>query len=326
MLKYNPLAVRSKVGSVSKVTSGVRKAALYLVALLVLVGSPLFQLNTLGNGSTISGWWYRASGASQAIDWLNQGYIRRSGDTFVQQSGVLLSSGGYWLWGDCPAYKGTIVIKLKYPSQTPYARVPEGYYVSRITVEFYDKSSYSLYWVKGPKLEVEETGQQFFLNRYRRNGYYKRTVWISSHPYALSTTIKITACGYDEVLIKRMTLKFKRWDAWAGMEDLTIAFGKSYFFRHSRTEPLSQGSILDIRSQGSKLVAYSPDPLIKTLKAEVFSLDGLKVLEAQCSGNRLEVTRDAQRTLANGVYLVVVTVKHVDGSIHREVRRIVIMR
>ena len=332
MLKHNSPAARNRVRIFPKLVYTVQKAVLLLAALLVLIGSPLFQQSVLSDESATvtsqsSSWWYRASGGR--LGFLS--YVLRSGDVDVQYNGVLLSSTRHpwWEWTDCPGDEGKIKIRLDYPIK--YRFVNTGYYVSRITVEFYDNSYYAAWWVKGPKLKVQETGQQFFLNKYRRKGYHKTTVRIASHPLSGHSTIEISACGFDEVKIKKVRLTFNRWSAIAGGADITITFGRrsSYRFRYGTTGPFSQdtaNATLKIRSQGNRLMAYTPNPLVKSLTAEVFSLNGQKLLEACSNGNRLAITQDVQKTLANGVYLVVVTMKYIDGSIHREVRKIVVMR
>jgi len=85
-------------------------------------------------------------------------------------------------------------------------------------------------------------------------------------------------------------------------------------------KPLSvelRGGLLSVQAQGAKSV-----------KAEVFSLNGQKLLEAEGFGGRLTTLAvdGTGRPLANGVYLVAVTVEKFDGTITREIRKVVVVR
>ena len=64
------------------------------------------------------------------------------------------------------------------------------------------------------------------------------------------------------------------------------------------------------------------------MAAEVFSLNGRKVFEAQSFGGRLVALAvdDIGRRLANGIYLVAVTVQRADGTVSRELRKVVVVR
>ena len=83
--------------------------------------------------------------------------------------------------------------------------------------------------------------------------------------------------------------------------------------------PLSvalRGGLLAVQAQGAERV-----------KAEVFALNGKKLFEAEGVGGRLVALAAAQgRPLANGVYLVAVTVEKADGTVHREIRKVVVVR
>ena len=84
-------------------------------------------------------------------------------------------------------------------------------------------------------------------------------------------------------------------------------------------KPLSvelRGGLLSVRAQGAQSV-----------KAEVFALNGQKLFEAKGFGGRLTAMALSNgRPLANGVYLVTVTVEKADGTITREVRKLVVVR
>jgi len=70
------------------------------------------------------------------------------------------------------------------------------------------------------------------------------------------------------------------------------------------------------------------EPETRGLEVGVYDLVGRRVLKVQAQGSRLVAfLRDERgRPLANGVYLVEVKLRRADGTVVRELRKIVLMR
>lgn len=90
--------------------------------------------------------------------------------------------------------------------------------------------------------------------------------------------------------------------------------------RGRELEIISRSGLLMIRAVGSSNVAR--------LSVQIFSLSDRKLFEAQAPGrHRAALLLDRRGwPLANGVYLVVVTVERVDGTIHRELVKLAVLR
>jgi hypothetical protein len=94
--------------------------------------------------------------------------------------------------------------------------------------------------------------------------------------------------------------------------------------------PSSQSAVqpLEANLQGSFLTVRAQELDVQKISVQVVSLSGQKMLEAQAPGNRLTtLARDSSgRPLANGVYLVVVTVQRPDGMVYSQIKKVVLVR
>ncbi len=85
---------------------------------------------------------------------------------------------------------------------------------------------------------------------------------------------------------------------------------------------------LRIRAEQGLLWVTAGEPETRGLEVGVYDLVGRRVLKVQAQGSRLVAfLRDERgRPLANGVYLVEVKLRRADGTVVRELRKIVLMR
>lgn len=85
---------------------------------------------------------------------------------------------------------------------------------------------------------------------------------------------------------------------------------------------------LRVRAEQGLLWVTAGEPETRGLEVGVYDLVGRRVLKVQAQGSRLVAfLRDERgRPLANGVYLVEVKLRRADGTVVRELRKIVLMR
>ena len=74
-------------------------------------------------------------------------------------------------------------------------------------------------------------------------------------------------------------------------------------------------------------VAFLPERQVRRFEVRVWDLSGRRVFQAQSNGSPLLWSwKGIGAGPANGVYLVVLRVEKADGTIHREIRKIVVVR
>lgn len=93
----------------------------------------------------------------------------------------------------------------------------------------------------------------------------------------------------------------------------------------SPAEERSGPATLALRGGLLLVRAYGAD--VRRISTQIYRLDGRKVVEAQVHGSRLAMLAQDERgrPLANGVYLVVITVERRDGTLERGIRKVVIL-
>ena len=113
-------------------------------------------------------------------------------------------------------------------------------------------------------------------------------------------------------------------DAWIAQSNVCV--GGSSLGLGSSVGPGTSG--LQLRATPGALTIAARDGGVQRLTMRVYTAEGREVFSRGAMGRRLVWSyRDGQgRPLANGVYLVAVTVERADGTVHREIRKVVVMR
>lgn len=93
-------------------------------------------------------------------------------------------------------------------------------------------------------------------------------------------------------------------------------------------EERALGGELKLSLEGGLLLVRTSESQVSKLTVQIFTLRGQEVFKAQALGHRLAViVRDkAGRPLANGVYLVIISMERADGSVVRQIRKLAVLR